>query len=85
MKQFLLLLIFTSLFTFCGQQKEKNIEEQSLEENNEVETPLYKATYYLIRHAEKDRTDPQNEDPSLNIDGMMRAKNWAKYFETIST
>ncbi|WP_139855148.1 SixA phosphatase family protein [Aequorivita sinensis] len=83
MKQFLLLLIFTSLFTFCGQQKDKNINEQSSEETNEVKTPLYKATYYLIRHAEKDRTDPENEDPSLNIDGMMRAKNWAKYFETI--
>lgn len=83
MKQFLLLLIFTLLFTFCGQQKNKNINEQSSEETNEVKTPLYKATYYLIRHAEKDRTDPQNADPSLNIDGMKRAKNWAKYFEAI--
>ncbi|MCG2430974.1 SixA phosphatase family protein [Aequorivita xiaoshiensis] len=83
MKQFLFLMIFMPLFTFCGQKKEKNNEKQSSEETSEVETPLYKATYYLIRHAEKDRTDPENEDPSLNIDGMVRAKNWAKYFETI--
>ena len=39
------------------------------------------ATYYLIRHAEKDRTNPKDPNPSLNIDGLKRAERWATYFE----
>ncbi|MDP5093772.1 MAG: phosphoglycerate mutase, partial [Polaribacter sp.] len=30
-------------------------------------------TYYLIRHAEKDRTDATNQNPNLNEDGLKRA------------
>lgn len=41
-------------------------------------------TYYLIRHAEKDRTDPKNEDPNLNVDGLKRAQRWASYFEAFT-
>ncbi|MDB9723607.1 histidine phosphatase family protein [Polaribacter sp.] len=41
-------------------------------------------TYYLIRHAEKDRTDATNSDPNLNSEGLIRAHNWAKYFDTIA-
>jgi broad specificity phosphatase PhoE len=40
-------------------------------------------TYYLIRHAEKDRSDPTNKDPNLTEAGITRAKNWAKYFDSI--
>lgn len=40
-------------------------------------------TYYLIRHAEKDRTDQMNRNPDLNSDGLQRADKWATYFETI--
>ena len=40
-------------------------------------------TYYLIRHAEKDRTDNSNRNPNLNKDGLERAKKWALYFESI--
>ena len=32
--------------------------------------------YYLIRHAEKDRTDPTNQNPNLNEDGLKRAEKW---------
>jgi broad specificity phosphatase PhoE len=39
--------------------------------------------YYLIRHAEKDRTNTTNKNPNLNSDGMLRAEKWAKYFEKI--
>ena len=38
-------------------------------------------TYYLIRHAEKDRTDATNPNPSLTITGEQRAQNWAEYFK----
>lgn len=41
-------------------------------------------TYYLIRHAEKDRTNPANQDPNLNEDGLKRAEKWATYFKDIS-
>ena len=40
-------------------------------------------TYYLIRHAEKDRTDTINRNPDLNKKGQERAKNWANYFKNI--
>ncbi|MFT6066517.1 MAG: broad specificity phosphatase PhoE [Paraglaciecola sp.] len=42
-----------------------------------------KTTYYLIRHAEKDRTDQTNRNPSLNFEGEKRAQNWAEYFKKI--
>jgi broad specificity phosphatase PhoE len=41
-------------------------------------------TYYLIRHAEKDRTDASNQNPNLNDDGLKRAEKWAAYFENIN-
>ena len=40
-------------------------------------------TYYLIRHAEKDRTDKTNRNPNLNDKGLERAKKWAEYFKNI--
>ena len=40
-------------------------------------------TYYLIRHAEKDRTNNTNKNPNLNSDGVIRAEKWAKNFENI--
>lgn len=40
-------------------------------------------TYYLIRHAEKDRTDSTNTNPNLNEKGLERANKWANYFENI--
>ncbi|WP_298764187.1 histidine phosphatase family protein [uncultured Polaribacter sp.] len=40
-------------------------------------------TYYLIRHAEKNRTDKSNRNPNLNKKGLERAKKWADYFKNI--
>ena len=40
-------------------------------------------TYYLIRHAEKDRSDKTNRNPNLNENGLKRAENWKKYFKDI--
>ena len=40
-------------------------------------------TYYLIRHAEKDRSDVTNRNPNLNDKGLERAKKWAEYFKNI--
>lgn len=41
-------------------------------------------TYYLIRHAEKDRSNPENSDPMLTNTGEERAQLWAQYFDTIT-
>lgn len=87
MKNYILFLLLP-LFTFCGQQKEDK-KVITAEQENTVDSPAVishknqKATYYLIRHAEKVRTDPNDQDPSLDIKGMMRAKGWAAYFEPI--
>ena len=35
---------------------------------------------YLIRHAEKVRTDKSDRDPDLNRNGFLRAINWKNYF-----
>ena len=40
-------------------------------------------TYYLIRHAEKDRTDETNKNPNLNEKGLERSEKWASYFKNI--
>ncbi|WOC40431.1 phosphoglycerate mutase family protein [Polaribacter sp. HL-MS24] len=40
-------------------------------------------TYYLIRHAEKERKDTTNRDPNLNKKGRERAVRWANYFKNI--
>jgi phosphohistidine phosphatase SixA len=77
MKQILFLLTLLPFFTFCGQQN-KN------ESKTDAGIPAdYHATFYLIRHAEKDRTNPKDPDPALTIDGLVRAKGWASYFEPI--
>ena len=87
MKHLLLLLTLLPFFTFCGQQKDEKKEEtgdsQKTETANEAPARNQKATYYLLRHAEKVRTDPKDQDPALNIDGLLRAKRWATYFEPI--
>ena len=40
-------------------------------------------TYYLIRHAEKDRTDKTNKNPDLNRVGLERAIKWANRFKNV--
>jgi len=36
---------------------------------------------YLIRHAEKIRTDKNEKDPLLNKNGLLRAQKWSEIFE----
>ena len=49
-----------------------------------ISEDLSKTTYYLIRHAEKDRSDPSNKNPKLTQDGLKRAQKWARYFEQVA-
>ena len=41
-------------------------------------------TYYFIRHAEKDRTDPNNANPKLTPKGYQRAVKWSEVFQEVS-
>ena len=41
-------------------------------------------TYYLIRHAEKDRSNPLNKNPNLTEKGVDRAINWISTFKHIN-
>lgn len=61
------------LFLSCADQQRKK-ETLSVEPET---------TYYLIRHAEKDRSDTTNTNPSLTERGLERAKLWATYFDSI--
>lgn len=36
------------------------------------------STFYLIRHAEKDRSNPDDADPELTQQGLGRAMHWAE-------
>ena len=38
---------------------------------------------YLIRHAEKIRTDKNEKDPLLNKNGLLRTQKWSEIFEKI--
>lgn len=51
-------------------------------EENYNETPKT-TTYYLIRHAEKDKTDKSNKDPHLTQAGKNRANKWATIFKDV--
>lgn len=39
-----------------------------------------KTTYYFLRHAEKDTTNPKDDDPELTEEGIRRANFMATYF-----
>ncbi|MCF6308372.1 MAG: histidine phosphatase family protein [Flavobacteriaceae bacterium] len=66
MKKLIFLLAFITLFVSCKSDKKE-------EPKQEVETTVY----YLIRHAEKDRSI-KTDDPELTEKGLERANNWAK-------
>jgi len=71
MQKFFLLSLVVILSFSCKSDKKD-------ESTVNTETTVY----YLIRHAEKDRTTP-SKDPVLNEKGLERANNWAKIFEEV--
>jgi broad specificity phosphatase PhoE len=68
----LTLICLCTLFTGC---KEEKAPEGPME-------PVI-SIFYFIRHAEKDRSDPNNNDPELNQDGLGRAMRWAEVFDAV--
>lgn len=76
-----ILVIFVGMvFIGCQQRKVEKIQasEPEISEISELN-----GIYYLIRHAEKDRSNPENQDPELTSAGLERAKLWQSYFDSI--
>lgn len=48
-------------------------------QQNEAETTVY----YLVRHAEKNTTDPKDRDPNLTEIGLKRAEKWAEILNEV--
>ena len=69
-KTIVLLIAVLTLVVSCKESGKINVAEK---ENTSV--------YYFIRHAEKDRSDPTNKNPSLTIQGLERANKWAIFFK----
>ncbi|WP_209400003.1 histidine phosphatase family protein [Pseudozobellia sp. WGM2] len=41
------------------------------------------STFYFVRHAEKDRSNPEDPDPELNQRGLGRAMHWAEILDDV--
>lgn len=70
MKRFLIILFLSALSLNCKETKS----------TKDTDTTVF----YLIRHAEKDRSDKTNRNPNLKPEGIERAKGWAKYFNDVN-
>ncbi|MGB1451564.1 MAG: SixA phosphatase family protein, partial [Marinirhabdus sp.] len=75
MKTYLLAAFALQLLISCGNNENRN--DTAANPNDTLKT----TTYYLIRHAEKDRSGKGNSDPNLTNKGVQRAKKWAVYFK----
>lgn len=76
---FMMPLVLALTFSFSSGST-KNINETNKEEVICVQDVT---TYYFIRHAEKESSDPTEKDPKLTIEGEARAENWAKVFKEV--
>ena len=72
----LFILIFFSTLLFSCHCIEKNRGAENVKSDDIT-------TYYLIRHAEKERNDPLNKDPELTEKGKERAKHWDSFFQKV--
>lgn len=75
MKTFHTLLLGIALL-LVGSCKE---EPQPLEDPGPTEV----STFYFIRHAEKDRSNPDDIDPELTQKGLGRAMHWAEILRDV--
>jgi len=68
------IILLTVLFA-CKEPNSTSTKNNAIASAEAIESPV-KTIYYLIRHAEKDRT--QGDNPPLTQKGQQRAENWAK-------
>ncbi len=74
-----ILFLITIAMTACNYNTSATSEKKPGDQNS-AQTPT---TYYFIRHAEKDTSDPANKDPELAEDGIIRAEKWAEVFKDV--
>ncbi|PIB23830.1 histidine phosphatase family protein [Maribacter sp. 4U21] len=70
----ILTISFVLLFISCKEDKPASNEQE----------PVTISTFYLIRHAEKDRSDSENADPELTQKGLGRAMHWAEILDEVN-
>lgn len=59
-----------------------SISTYSQEKYSEKTTEV--TTFYFIRHAEKDRSNPSEKNPHLMQKGLERAESWRKIFQNLA-
>lgn len=74
MKHLKLIFLITVLFLTACKPEEKTTDPDK----------KLTSTFYLIRHAEKDRSDSANTNPHLTEKGLLRAEKWSTVFKNIS-
>ncbi len=73
LQKILILFIFLIGLASCENENKAAVEDKE----------AVISTFYLIRHAEKDRSDSTNLDPELNQKGLDRAIRWAEVFDKV--
>lgn len=76
----ILLLIAIALMS-CNLNTSANPEKSLITNGRSVQALT---TYYFIRHAEKDTSDPDDKDPELAEEGIIRAGKWAEVFKDVT-
>jgi len=80
----LLFLLLPLLLIACNFSKtEESLQEVSEQKKEVIQNSKNLTTYYIIRHAEKDRSDSENKNPNLTEKGKLRAQHWVKVFKDV--
>ena len=69
-----LLILFLAALLSCKNTSPKTAK---------AEIPVTEATYYLIRHADKERGPDAGTDPDLTAKGLARAEFWAQTLKDV--
>lgn len=76
MKTFLTCISLVLILGLTACKKDDKLAEENVEQ--------VVSTFYLIRHAEKDRSDANNIDPELTQKGLGRAMHWAEILDDVT-
>lgn len=77
MQRYIFHIIIVQLLLFSASCK----DDPKIAEDFKAEAVT--STFYFIRHAEKDRSDPEDVDPELNQKGLGRAMHWAEILRDV--
>jgi len=79
-----LFLLILPMILACNFNQTKNPEVKNsgnMEQKVGISDKI--TTYYFIRHAEKDTSNPEEKDPVLTEEGIKRAEHWAEIFKEV--